>query len=294
MRILKTALAIIAGAVYLFFGSAIISGFFNFSFGLSSLIAAVPLLILCVWVILKKKKGKHTDVPAPPVPQSPPAPRVVDSSDPLFIQAIDSIFDDGQCSVSMIQRRVKCGYAPAARYVDQMEALGIIGPYEGAAPRKVLISRTEWEKMRPKEVPHYEAPVIGTDQIIKNDLQRVDLMDGPQFEWWCAGLLRKNGFSNVEVTKASNDQGVDVLAEKGGIKYAIQCKRYSSDLGNTPIQEVHAGKAFYGCHVGVVMTNQHFTKGAVELAEKTGVLLWDRDHITDLMRAAEEGTSGKA
>lgn len=110
-------------------------------------------------------------------------------------------------------------------------------------------------------------------------LLSIDLMEGHDFEYWCAGLLRKIGFTHVEVTPGSNDQGVDILAQKDGVKYAIQCKRYSHDLGNTPIQEIHAGKSMYNCHVGVVLTNQHFTNGAKELARVTGVLLWDREWI---------------
>lgn len=110
-------------------------------------------------------------------------------------------------------------------------------------------------------------------------LSRVDAMEGHDFEHWAADLLRKNGFSNVSVTPASGDHGVDVLAQKDGIKYAIQCKRYNHDLGNTPVQEVHAGKQMYGCQIGVVLTNQHFTSGAKQLADATGVLLWDRDWL---------------
>ena len=49
------------------------------------------------------------------------------------------------------------------------------------------------------------------------------------------------------------------------IRYAIQCKRYSSVLGNTPVQEVCAGKALYNCQIGVVMTNSRFTQAAKEL-----------------------------
>ena len=111
---------------------------------------------------------------------------------------------------------------------------------------------------------------------IEEELEHIDKMDGHAFEYWCSDLLRKNGFTNVSVTQGSGDQGVDVLAKKDDIKYAFQCKCYSSDLGNTTVQEVHAGKAFYGCQVGVVITNRYFTKGAQALAEKTGVLLWDR------------------
>lgn len=115
--------------------------------------------------------------------------------------------------------------------------------------------------------------------MIDDGLQGIDTMEGHDFERWCGALLEKNGFTDVEVTPGSGDQGVDVLATKDGVKYAIQCKCYAHDLGNTPIQEVEAGKVFYGCHVGVVMTNRYFTKGAKELAEKTGTLLWDRDYL---------------
>ena len=119
-----------------------------------------------------------------------------------------------------------------------------------------------------------------TDDSISNDIiddiSMVDGMEGHAFEYFCADLLEKNGFTSVEVTKGSGDQGVDILATKGGVKYAIQCKNYASRLGNTPIQEVNAGKTFYNCHVGVVMTNSIFTSAAEELATSTNVLLWDR------------------
>ena len=122
-------------------------------------------------------------------------------------------------------------------------------------------------------------------------LENFDNLDGLEFENWCANLLRNNGFINVIVTRASGDQGVDILAEKGEIKYAIQCKCYSSDLGNSPIQEVHAGKSMYNCHVGTVMTNRHFTSGAKELAKATGVLLWDREKLLQMMSNTEETRS---
>lgn len=111
---------------------------------------------------------------------------------------------------------------------------------------------------------------------INAELLNIDLMEGHDFEYWCASLLRKIGFQNVEVTQASADDGVDILAIKDGIRYAVQCKRYNSDLGNTPIQEVHTGKAVYNCHVGAVMTNRNFTEGGKRAANATGTLLWDR------------------
>ena len=120
-------------------------------------------------------------------------------------------------------------------------------------------------------------------QMEQRGITSIDNMDGHGFEYWCADLLKKMGFINVEVTPSSGDQGVDILSEKDGVKYAIQCKCYSTDLGNTPIQEVESGRVFYGCHVGVVMTNRYFTKGAKELAQKTGTLLWDRKFISNMV-----------
>lgn len=111
--------------------------------------------------------------------------------------------------------------------------------------------------------------------------------EGHRFEYYCAELLRKNGFSEVEVTQASGDQGVDILANKDGVRYAIQCKHFQSSLGNKPIQEVNAGKTFYKCHVGVVMTNSTFTPGAKDLAEATGVLLWDGEKIKQMEKATK-------
>lgn len=65
---------------------------------------------------------------------------------------------------------------------------------------------------------------------------------------------------------------------------AIQCKLYSAPVGNKAVQEVHAGKAHYQCDVGVVATNSTFTKAAVELAETTDTLLWDREELLRLDR----------
>lgn len=117
-----------------------------------------------------------------------------------------------------------------------------------------------------------------------NPMVYIDSLSGKDFEEWCAQLIRKNGFKNVVVTPGSGDHGVDIVAEKEEVLYAIQCKRYTSDVGNTPIQEVYAGKEMYNCQVAAVMTNQHFTDGAKALATKTRVLLWDREKIMSMMQ----------
>lgn len=111
----------------------------------------------------------------------------------------------------------------------------------------------------------------------------IDEMEGHDFEYFCAELLKKRGFQEVEVTKGSGDYGVDILAEKEGITYAIQCKCYSAPVGVGAVQEAYAGRDYYDCMVGAVLTNQYFTAPAVEAAKKLKILLWDRGYL-DSMR----------
>ncbi len=68
--------------------------------------------------------------------------------DEMLPQAVDVIFETKQASVSMLQRRLKLGYARAARIVDQMEEIGVVGPFEGSKPRQVLIAKEQWDEMR--------------------------------------------------------------------------------------------------------------------------------------------------
>lgn len=68
--------------------------------------------------------------------------------DEMLPQAVEVILETNSCSVSMLQRRVKLGYSRAARIVDQMEELGIVGPYEGAKPRRVVVDREGWNRIK--------------------------------------------------------------------------------------------------------------------------------------------------
>ena len=104
----------------------------------------------------------------------------------------------------------------------------------------------------------------------------MDEMEGHDFEYYCADLLRQAGFREVQVTRGSGDFGADILAEKDGVTYAVQCKCYEEAVGVHAVQEVYAGKAYYDRMVGAVMTNRTFTEPAVRCADKLNILLWDR------------------
>ena len=116
----------------------------------------------------------------------------------------------------------------------------------------------------------------------------MDEMEGAEFEKFCARLLEKRGFIDVNITKASGDFGVDILAEKEGVTYAIQCKRYADPVGVKAVQEAYAGREYYDRMVGAVLTNQYFTAPAVEAARKLKILLWDRGYLESMIEESED------
>ena len=118
----------------------------------------------------------------------------------------------------------------------------------------------------------------------KNGAARCLRLDGPEFEAYVALVLQDNGFKHVAQTKGSGDQGVDILAERNGKTYAIQCKNYEGAVGNFAVQEAYAGAQFYGCDEAVVICPGQFTRGAKDLAQHTGVLLWDGKKLSRMMK----------
>ena len=66
----------------------------------------------------------------------------------MLADAIECVVEAGQASTSLLQRRLRLGYARAARLIDEMADRGIIGPYEGSKPRQVLLSRERWIEMK--------------------------------------------------------------------------------------------------------------------------------------------------
>ncbi len=81
--------------------------------------------------------------------QSDPEPTSEEiGGDEMLPAAVDVILETGQASVSMLQRRLKLGYARAARIVDEMEDKGIVGPFMGSKPRSILITKEQWQAMK--------------------------------------------------------------------------------------------------------------------------------------------------
>lgn len=152
-----------------------------------------------------------------------------------------------------------------------------------------------FEKVKGKQHEDIEQHNLNYDSIGSYNQKQINPADilllkidsistsGVYFENIACHLLEANGFENIRNTPASGDYGIDILAEKDGISYAIQCKCYSNKIGNKAVQEAFSGKQFYNCMVAVVLTNSHFTKSAIETAKATNVLLWDREKLIQMI-----------
>ena len=207
--------------------------------------------------------------------------------DIYFISAGYFVIEKNKASVGMIQRNYNIGFNRAMSIIAQLEQAGVVGPENGNPIRKVLMNKEDFNNF----IQSNNSSCVNKGSSCRNDTKSIlsmdyDNMEGHKFEYFCADLLRKNGYTNVEVTKASGDQGIDIIAYKDGLKYGIQCKCYSSDIGNKSVQEAFSGKTFYNCHVAAVLTNRFFTQSAKELAKANLVLLWDRNQLNEFIKNA--------
>ena len=136
----------------------------------------------------------------------------------------------------------------------------------------------------------YMLPLMDLKKIVPYSNDKIDTLDyidnnlnGFDFEKLSKSLLECNNFTDVIVTKASGDYGADVIVSKDEIKYAIQCKKYSSSVGVRAVQEVMASREMYKCHVGAILTNNYFTSNAIKLAEENKIILWNKVDLARMM-----------
>lgn len=114
-------------------------------------------------------------------------------------------------------------------------------------------------------------------------LRYVDGMDGVDFEHYIAQLLRKNGFHRVSLTQRY-DFGVDIVAEKDGVRWGIQVKRYSGLVKAAAVRQVVTGLRIYDCERAMVITNSTFSAVAQRLAKANDCVLVDCNGLRRLTR----------
>jgi restriction system protein len=152
----------------------------------------------------------------------------------------------------------------------------------------------EWRKVKESFIKSVLQPTASFVPLWMNEIDRrvgplpsnkpvktttVDL--GAQFEMKIALDLRTLGW-NVQLLGKSGDQGGDLLAQKANKSVVIQCKHYSSKVGNDAVQEVIAGRQFYHVAAAAVVASNGFTRQAQALADKAGVFLLAPNQLTIL------------
>lgn len=118
-------------------------------------------------------------------------------------------------------------------------------------------------------------------------------MDPREYERYCSALCESAGW-HAQLTRTSGDQGVDIICEGKGVRLVVQCKLYSSPVGNSAVQEVIAAREFEYADVAAVVSNATFTRSAREIANVANVLLLHHEQLRSLspesLRGAAEST----
>lgn len=105
---------------------------------------------------------------------------------------------------------------------------------------------------------------------------------GVEFEMFLEAVFEELGY-DVETTKASGDQGVDLIVTFRGCRIAIQAKGYADSVSNGAVQEAHTGMTYYQCSAAAVITNSRFTRSAIDVAQRVGCQLVDEDLLPQLI-----------
>lgn len=124
-------------------------------------------------------------------------------------------------------------------------------------------------------------------EINNKEFDYSNIKNGYEFESYIANLYKNLGYTVLNITSKSGDQGADIILEKDSLKFAVQVKYYNNPVGNKAVQEVVAAKSFYKTDRAMVVTNSVFTQQAKTLAEANDVILVDGTDLNQLIKQAK-------
>ncbi len=120
---------------------------------------------------IERKAAQTGNKPAAAPDPEPNAEEI--AGDEMLPAAVEVILETGQASVSMLQRRLKLGYARAARIVDEMEERGIVGPFKGSKPREILVTKEQWDAMQGGQPSQMDFDDLPFDEDNESDFEGV-------------------------------------------------------------------------------------------------------------------------
>ena len=175
------------------------------------------------------------------------------------------------CVVSLF---IGIGYILAAKTAEQEEAERL----HNEEQRRLEAEKTAKREAQIRAQKEQER----IEKLKLSDMESIDKMSGHTFEEFISAILSDLGYS-CQATKKSGDFGADLIVEKENTKSIIQLKRYSQKVSVSAIQEITTAQNYYGIHNAWVITNNYFTKPAIELAKSNNIQLLDRDKLVDII-----------
>lgn len=126
-------------------------------------------------------------------------------------------------------------------------------------------------------------------KICSVELADVDNMTGHDFEQYVGKLMARLGY-RTEVTKGSGDNGVDIIAERDGIRWAVQCKRQQSNVARDAVSDAVAAtlSTLFNCSRAMVVTNGYFSRAAEQYGKSTNCMLVDRNILASWIVAIKK------
>lgn len=156
-----------------------------------------------------------------------------------------------------------------------------------------------FENFETTRMAHMAWGVINKNEVVRATLRNIDFfiefkradivpsnvgMTGVEYEAKIANQINEDTAWNATLTKASGDQGADILLSKSQLTVVVQTKYHASKVGNSAVQEAFSAKKYYGADLAFVISNSGFTKSAIELADATGVRLFSDGELMSFLR----------
>lgn len=129
-------------------------------------------------------------------------------------------------------------------------------------------------------------------KYIRSGICDVDKMEGEEFEKFLLCHFEAQGYKG-KTTPKSNDYGADLILSKDNEKMVLQAKRWTAKVGIAAVQQIAGAVNYYKADKGIVITNNYFTKNAVNLADKNNIELWDRNKLIEIMSKSVNRTASK-
>ncbi|WP_203219023.1 restriction endonuclease [Geoglobus acetivorans] len=202
----------------------------------------------------------------------------------LFLQYDENIADEIDFAISDVDTQINAQYLKEIIGESLKYLTRVLQEYNIQLEERQIYAKIV-EIIENMRLQRYESELESNsmNKISENDASKnalpicwVELtkMSGHDFETLIGSIFASLGF-DVEKTKHTGDQGADLIISKGGLKIAVQVKRYSEKrkVGNKAVQEIVAAIKYYGTDKGMIITTSNYTKPAIELARANGIKL---------------------